>query len=238
MLSSLLMDVYIIPLATDRYELYCEPGDEGEEREDPHAGFFTRVIDRVRARLVQLDRSQGMVARADGEQTWTRRVRHRVERWLAEKVAEQRLLWRLRKHGRARAFYPQELSASQATTIVQRLLQRDADRHRVWMIFHGCAFLIAFVVLGPLFLLVPGVANIPAGYFAFRLLGHYLSRRGARHGLTGVIWTYEGCEPLAALRQALRLPASERQRDVGEIAARLRLTHLPRFVRRAADRSA
>ena len=233
------MDVYLIPLASDRYDLYCEPDDEREEGEhDLHAGFFARAIERFRAPLAQLDRSQGIAERGGGQQKWTRRVRHRIERWLAEKVAEQRLLWRLRKYVRARAFYPQELSAGQATTIVRRLLQRDADRHRVWMMMNGVAFLIAFVVLGPFFLLVPGIANIPAAYFAFRVLGHYLSLRGARHGLKGVAWTYELCEPLAALGQALRLPVPDRQRYVREIAVRLGLAHLPRFFRRAADHSA
>jgi hypothetical protein len=232
------MDVYLIPLSGERCELYCEPGDEHEEGEDPHAGLFTRVIDRFRARLVQLDRTQGKVEPDGDQQTWARRVRHRVERWLAEKVAEQRLLWRLRKHTQARAFYPQELSVSQATAIVQRLLQRDVDRHRVWMMVDAVAFLVASVVLGPFFLLVPGVANLPAGYFAFRVLGHYLSMRGARHGLHSVVWGYEPCEPLAALREMLHLPVSERQQQVGEIAARLRLAHLPRFFRRASDYSA
>ena len=232
------MDIYLIPLASDRYELYCEPGDEAEEGEDLHAGVFTRLVERFRARLAHLDRTQGIADRSGHQQTWTRRVRHRVERWVAEKVAAQRLLWRLRKYARARAFYPQELSAPQATTIVQRLLRRDADRHRVWMVADAVAFLIAFLVLGPFFLLVPGVANIPAVYFAFRCLGHYLSMRGARHGLKRVVWAYEPCEPLASLSQALSLSLPERRRHVNEIAARLGLTHLPRFFRRAADHNA
>jgi hypothetical protein len=234
------MDVYLIPLASDRYELYCEPDDEREEGHAPHAGLFTRLVERFRAKLIQLDRSQGIAPPSGARRTWTHRLRHRIERWLAEKVAEQRLLWRIRKHARARVFYPQELSAAQATTILQRLLQRDADRHRIWMILDGVALLIAVVVLGPLFLLVPGVANIPAAYFAFRVLGHYLSMRGARHGLNKkrVVWTYEPCEPLTALRQALGLSVPDRQRRVREVAARLNLAHLPRFVRRAADHSA
>jgi hypothetical protein len=62
--------------------------------------------------------------------------------------------------------------------------------------------------------------------------------RGARHGLHGVDWGYEPCEPLVALRETLRLPRSERLQQVREIAARLRLTHLPRFFRRASDYSA
>ena len=232
------MDVYLIPLSGERYELYCEPGDEREDGEDPRAGMFTRVIERFRARLARLDRGDDVIVRGGGQQSWTRRVRHRIQRWLAEKVAEQRLLWLLRKHPQVRALFPQELSALQAATIVRRLLQRDVDRHRVWMVVDGIACVIVSVVLGPFFLLVPGVANLPALYFAFRFLGHYLSMRGARHGLSRVAWTYEPCEPLVALREALRLPMPERQQRVRVIAAQLKLAHLPRFLSRTADHRA
>lgn len=95
---------------------------------------------------------------------------------------------------------------------------------------------VGFVLSG-VFFLVPG-PNLVAYYFLFRLVGHYLSMRGARHGLNGVVWTYEPCEPLAALRQVFHLPVSERHRYVREIAAQLKLAHLPRFFRRAADYSA
>jgi len=233
------MDVYVMPLAADRYELYCEPGEESEETQhEPHSGFLARWLERFRVKLSQLDRHHGAVEAQPARQNWSLRVRDRAMRWIAEKVAEQRLLWRLRKYRAARAFYPDDLSASHATTIIQRLLQRDVDRHRRWMIFHGIAFLFAFIVLGPFFLLVPGVANLPAAYFAFRLFGHYLSMRGARHGLDGVEWSYAPCPPLSALRRALGSPVPERERFVHEIAARLRLAHLPRFLRQAADHSA
>lgn len=228
-----------MPLAADRYELYCEPGEESEEiQHQPYSGFFARWLERFRAKLSQLDRHHGAVEAEPEPLYWRGRVRARAMRWIAEKVAEQRLLWRLRKYTAARAFYPDDLSASHAATIVQRLLQRDADRHWRWMLFHGGAFLFAFIVLGPFFLLVPGVANLPAGYFAFRLFGHYLSMRGARHGLNRVEWTYAPCAPLSALRHALGTPVPERERSVHEVAARLRLTHLPRFLRRAADHGA
>jgi hypothetical protein len=223
------MDVYVIPCAVDRYELYCEPADDGDEtRQDASSGFFGGSLERFRVMLGRLDRHQ--VDSGDDERRgWTRRLRERVIRWMAEKVAEQRLLWRLRTHPVACAFYPKDLSEAQATTIVRQLLQRDADRHRLWLIFHAVAF-----VLSGVFFFVPG-PNIIAYYFAFRLVGHYLSMRGSRHGLNGVDWTYEACEPLTELRRVRTIARRDREQYVGEIAARLRLAHLPRFFKRTAD---
>jgi hypothetical protein len=225
------MDVYVIPCAVDRYELYCEPADDGDEtrHQEPSSGFFAGLFERFRVMLGRLDRHHSSEHDGIERRSWTRRLRDRAMRWLAEKVAEQRLLWRLRTHREARAFYPQDLSEAQATAIVRQLLERDGDRHRLWLIFHA----VAFVVSG-IFFFVPG-PNIIAYYFAFRLVGHYLSLRGSRQGLHGVQWMYEACEPLTELRRIRTLALREREQYVGEIATRLRLAHLPRFFKRTAD---
>jgi hypothetical protein len=225
------MDVYVIPCATDRYELYCEPADDGDEtRQEASSGFFGGLLERFRVVLGRLDRHQAADREVENERRgWTRRMRDRAMRWMAEKVAEQRLLWRLRTHEAARAYYPQDLSEADVTTIIRQLLQRDADGHRLWLIFHAVAF-----VLSGIFFFVPG-PNIIAYYFAFRLVGHYLSMRGARHGLDGVRWTHEPCEPLTELRRVRAIARRDREQHVRDIAARLRLSHLPRFFKRAAD---
>jgi hypothetical protein len=223
------MDVYLIPCAVDRYELYCEPGDDGDEADSEGSlGFFGGLVERFRVMLARLDRHHGDRHEVE-RRGWTRRMRDRAIRWLAEKVAEQRLLWRLRKHSVARAFYPQDLPAAEASTIVRQLLQRDADRHRVWLMFHAVAF-----VLSGVFFFVPG-PNIIAYYFAFRLVGHYLSMRGARHGLNSVRWMHEPCEGLTELRYVRSIARRDREHYVSAIAERLRLTHLPRFFKRTAD---
>jgi hypothetical protein len=59
--------------------------------------------------------------------------------------------------------------------------------------------------------------------------------RGARHGLNGVHWTYAACEPLTELRRVRSVARRDREQYVGDIASRLRLTHLPRFFKRTAD---
>ena len=80
---------------------------------------------------------------------------------------------------------------------------------------------------------VPG-PNVVAYYFAFRLVGHYLSMRGARQGLSGVTWRNEGSAPLAELRRAIALEPAARDQRVQDVAGRLKLEHLASFFARTA----
>ena len=61
-----------------------------------------------------------------------------------------------------------------------RSSRRDFEKHRFWLTIDA----LGFIASGLLFL-VPG-PNAVAYYFAFRLVGHYLSMRGARQGLSVV----------------------------------------------------
>jgi hypothetical protein len=106
------------------------------------------------------------------------------------------------------------------------------------MIIDGILFAFTGIVLGPLFLLVPGVANIPAAYFGFRFFGHWLSMRGAAQGLHHVTWTGRPCPPLSELRDVVMLEAPARSARVHDIAARLRLQHLSTFFDRVTLRHA
>jgi hypothetical protein len=82
-------------------------------------------------------------------------------------------------------------------------------------------------------MLVPG-PNVLAYYFAFRLVGHYFSLRGARQGLNGVVWTHRPSAPLSELRRTIGMADAERERRVDDIAASLGLEHLSRFFKRTA----
>jgi hypothetical protein len=73
-----------------------------------------------------------------------------------------------------------------------------------------------------------------AYYFAFRMVGHYLSLRGARQGLDAVAWTSEQSAPLSELRRAISLEGDERERRVHDVAAALKLEHLVKFFERMA----
>jgi hypothetical protein len=102
------------------------------------------------------------------------------------------------------------------------------------MFIDGVLFVLTFVLLGPLFLLVPGVANLPAAYFAFRTVGHLLSMRGAAQGLHRVEWTSRPCPPLTELRELAVLEPEVRHERLHDISCRLRLQHLCSFFDRVA----
>ena len=229
------MDVFLVPVGAERYELYCEIPDEPHEGGDePPRGFFRRLVHRFKEMLAEAerDRRQGAPVQASGG--WFARLKARSVRWVAESIAEQRLLWHLRSHDAACLHYPDDLAQPQADDLMRQGLSRDAHKHRRWMIIDGIALVVSVVVLGPLFLLVPGVANLPAGYFGFRVVGHFLSLGGASRGLTTVAWTYQSSGPLTELRHVLSLDPGVRESRVHAIAKRLRLEHFVSFFERSA----
>jgi hypothetical protein len=229
------MDVYLVPVARDRHELYCEVPDEPEEGHDGQGegaeppGFLARIRARFRAVLAEAERERRQARAAEPhDDGWINRVKRRAMRWIAESIAEQRLLWHLRRQTDACLFYPDDLEETRATADMRSQLTKDFERHRLWLVFHTVAF-----ILSGLLALVPG-PNVIAYYFAFRLVGHFFSMRGAKQGLSYVTWTTEKSAPLAELRRAIGLEPEVRERRVHDVALRLRLEHLATFFERTA----
>ncbi len=230
------MDVYLVPLGEARYELYCEVVDQAVSDTDAgSAGIFKRARRRFRE-LLAAEQEQRQARRAarskQKKRGMARRLRDGLLRWVAEAIAEQRLLWHLRRQHEATLVYPDDLDGTQAMAITRSALQRDFERHRFWLIIDG----LAALVLGPLFFLVPG-PNLIAYYFLFRTVGHWLSMRGARHGLGHVVWQSSGSSALADLRKTIALEPRQRARKIRDIASRLRLEHFVTFFERTAIRS-
>jgi hypothetical protein len=224
------MDVYLVPVGSDRHELYCEVPDEPDESdvESQPPGFFRRLRMRFSEMLAEAERERRQ-ARATSEQGgWLSRGKARLMRWVAESIAEQRLLWHLRRQTEACLYYPDDLDEARAIAMLRSQLGKDFDKHRFWLTIDGLLFVVSGV-----FALVPG-PNILAYYFAFRLVGHYFSLRGARQGLNGVTWRTEKSAPLAELRHAIGLDPAVRERRVHEVANCLRLEHLATFFERTA----
>lgn len=240
------MDVFLVPVGPDAHELYCEHVDEPDAHHEPRAeelpaGFWPRLWyqsnpQRLFGRLkhafhqmlseAERDRRQGYAARTDTG--WMQRVRRRAMRWVAESIAEQRLLWNLRRHDTAMLLHPDDIPADKAVEIMRKQLGRDFEKHRFWLAIDSI-----LMVGSGLLILIPG-PNIIGYYFAFRVVGHFFSVRGARRGLTGVDWTAEASPALTELRGALALDPATRLRQAEEIASRLRLDHLATFFQRAA----
>lgn len=230
------MDVYFIPVGPDRYELYC---DEVGDPDDlvagaPPTGRFAALYQKFKDALarVEEERLSGEKRVDAGPRSWTERMKDRCLCWLAERIAEQRLLWRLRKVSALSLYFADDMAEETAIARARVELQREADRHLKWVIIDGTLF----VGSGALFL-VPG-PNALAYYFGFRLVGHYLSRRGAKHALSEVLWTACPSAQLSRLRRAMALAGLERDREVHLAASELHLPHLAKFFERTSAKTA
>jgi hypothetical protein len=225
-----MLEVFLIPVSPDRYQPYCEPPDEPyDAAEEAQRGFFARMRARFKQVLAEAEAERRRAARGETRPpapTQLGRLRDRVLRYVAEHIAEQRLLWHLRHEERAVLFHPDDVPASQAVELVRAEMRRDTDRHLLWLVVNT----VLFVASGAL-ALFPG-PNLLAYFLGFFVVAHYLSWRGARHGLSDVTWQPEASPPLAELRAALHLDEPVRGSRIADIAARLRLEDLPTFVRR------
>jgi len=220
------MIVYLVPIGRGRFELYSEPADEAIPAPSGD-GFFRRQAHRVAARWRDALHAAHTTERP--------RARGRLARWrdavvcrLAETVAEQRTLWALRDEPAATAVYPANLDPVEAQAILNRSLAHARRHHLRWLLVDSLAFGVSGLLI-----LVPG-PNLVAYYFAFRLIGHYLSWRGARQALDRAIWSAQPEPELAALAALADVPRDLRASRVDAIAARLKLPRLSAFFDRAA----
>ena len=220
-----------MPLGPERHELYCEPSDDDETASDsgaPAPGFFSRMRRRFTEmmRAAEVARARRARGEYDPIDTWWERTRARVLAKVADAVAEQRLLWHLRHLEAANLYHPSDMNGERALVIMRASMVRDRDRHFRWLMID--AFLL---ILSGALVVVPG-PNVLGYYFAFRVVGHYLSWRGARQGLDAVTWSTAPCDPLIELRDALHLAPQQRDARIDELAERLRLPRLALFVNR------
>jgi hypothetical protein len=227
------MDVFLIPLGGDRYELYCEaPAEEPEsDPEPPKNGLIARIKHQFSTVLATAEaarhrRASQPIEEHEAPAGIIGRIKARSLAWIADRIAEQRLLWHLRHQTEVALHHPTDMAEAECLKIARTSLQRDGDRHRNWLAIDS-----VLMVLSAALILVPG-PNVVGYYFAFRVVGHYLSWRGARQGLDVVAWKTEPSEPLAELRQAIDLNQPQREIKLGDVASRLRLDHLAAFVER------
>jgi hypothetical protein len=229
------MKVFLVPVGSTQHLPYCEPSDTHapDAVVDETQGFFAGLKRRFRAVLTAAEQSRLRHDDPAPEHPgWMGRTKTWALRWIADRIAEQRLLWQLRGCHEATLIYPSDLSEREAMRLLLDELERDGDRHLRWLVVDA-----ALLVLSGVLTLLPG-PNLIAYYFAFRVVGHYLSRRGARQGRHRVVWSTETSPVLSDLRTALRLEPHVRHTRLRDIASRLELPHLATFVERVALKGA
>jgi len=224
------MDIYLVPAGRRRYELYCEVEDRRQPADaDARPGWRAAVSRQFYRSLAYLEAERReRLARAAASERRTRlqRLRDRLLGWLAERVAEQRLLWFLRSERSVTAHHPGDITSADADRFVRGELRRDSRRHLIWMIVDTTLYL-ASLPLTP----IPG-PNFLALYFSFRAIGHLLSWMGARHGLRQVGWRYAASDALTDLRRLPGLKAADQAALARDVASRLSLRHLDTFLAR------
>jgi hypothetical protein len=229
------VDVFLVPVGADRYELYCEEPDDPDDTEGPEPpGFFRRMWYRVRQQLAEAERERDRDTGAHPHDAVPAgvlaRMKARTLRWAAEWIAEQRLLWQLRGKDSVCLVYPQDVAEPHARELLRRSLQRDWERHRFWLVIDSVGLIGSAALV-----LVPG-PNVLGYYFLVRTVGHYLSLRGARQGLAAVSWSVRPDGDLAALRAMVDQAPEDREARVHAIADRLKLERFARFFQRSATR--
>jgi hypothetical protein len=222
------MDVYLLPVGPDSYECYYE-AEEQDEVDEPAEGqgFFARMRARFNQQLQDAERARHQKV-IDERRSLLSRLQRSSMRFIVERIAEQRLLWALRKVETATLHISADLPSDQADAIMKASMKRDADRHRNRLILHSLALIIAVP-----FALVPG-PNVIGYLFTFTVVGHYLAWRGAVNALHQIRWTITPNPALTDLRRAFSLEPKARHSLIHEVAHRLHLPRMARFVEQMA----
>lgn len=225
------MDVYLVPISRDSFECYYEAPEEEAPEPIEGQGFFGRIKTRFQQQLREAEEARHQAA-PEPPKTLLGKLHKRSLRWIAERIAEQRLLWHLRSTEAATLFIATDLETVAAEEMMRVAMTRDADRHLKLFILHSLLLILAVPVA-----VIPG-PNVLGYLFTFTVVGHFLSWRGARHGVAGVRWEVRCSDELATLRHALTLAEPARHRAIREVAHRLHLPRLATWVERMAPPTA
>jgi hypothetical protein len=223
-----MMDVYLVPVGPDRFECYYEAAEQEEVAEPIEGqGFFARIRGRFNQQLKEAEEARHQKS-TEEPRGFLGRMQKRSMRFIAERIAEQRLLWHLRNTDTATLHTSRDLSPEEADSIMRASMKRDADHHRNWMIPHTLILIASGLVA-----IVPG-PNVLAYLFTFTAVGHFLAWRGAVRAMHHVTWTIVPDDALTDVRRAFSLEAAERHRLIREAAVRLHMPRMARFVEQMA----
>jgi hypothetical protein len=223
--------VYLVPIGSGRFDLYTEPADDSAPARPARdrAGFVQRTRQRLHDRWRRaLDTATHGAHGADAEPGRVARARDWAVRRIAESIAEQRTLWSLRTVTAAVMCFPANLSEASAAATRDALLSHAQRHHRIWLLANVVGVLVTAALM-----LLPG-PNVIGYYFLFRVVGHFLSWRGATQGLERIAWRQSAEPSLAALGALADVPRDQRADRVAQLVAALGVPGLAVFFDRVA----
>ena len=219
------MDVYLVPVGDRRFEVYYEAPDDPEPPSTEAPGFFGRVKARFQQQLRDAEHARHHPV-PDHPASFAERAQRKMMRWIADRVATQRLLWHLRTADLALLHAPDTMPPAEAEKTMRELVKADGDRHLRRLAIHSVGLLLSIPVA-----VLPG-PNFLGYFFTFTVVGHFLAWRGARRGLSAVEWTIEPSAELTEISHALALEEDARYQHFVDVAGRLHLPRLAMFLQR------
>ena len=139
----------------------------------------------------------------------------------------------LRHASEIRLHYAPSLSEAQAAEMLERLLTRQGNKHKLWLGVDLFFTLIA-ISLSLILIPIPG-PNVFFYYPGLRSISHYLAWRGTRHGFQLTPRFFFPQAEISDIETVLNREFGHKERDrVRELARVLRLEQLPHFLERYA----
>jgi hypothetical protein len=217
------MTVFLVPAGRQRHEIYSEPPEDPAPA-PAGGGAFRRWAHAASVKWHEMVAAARQGSKGGRLTRW----RDAIVCRLAEGIAEQRTLWALIDTRDAVLHYPTLMEMAAARALLMRSLDAARRHHLKWLVIDALVFVGSAVLA-----IVPG-PNLIAYYFAFRMLGHLQSWRGARQGTGAIAWRLEADAGLSELASLVDVPRETRAPRVAAIAARLNLHRLAAFFDRVA----
>jgi hypothetical protein len=137
------MNVFVIPVAPERYELYYEhTGDLAPDAEPPPRASWRSCGAVQRFAASAEEHHHG--ARGSTSSSRFGRVQDRLLSWMAERIVEQQLLWNLRKQTTVAAVHPRDVAFDQVLVHIQQALKGDYERHRLWLVVDAVGLVLSW----------------------------------------------------------------------------------------------
>ena len=128
------------------------------------------------------------------------RMRRRVMGFVVERIAEQRLLWHLRKATEVCARIPADMQQAEADRVIRAMLKKDADHHLKWMLID-----FALLVLSAPLIVRARARTCRASISRSRSSATSSRCAAPNRVCRACTWTFTASEDLAELREAMRL---------------------------------